>query len=144
METIREMTMHSLTDLLSLLGWEKHVDVVRVNGGVEVLVTVGQDGASGLELPSVDLESRKIRVGGGGRDLPGDVPSIGVRVGSEPVEEASISRMIDVRRLKGKAIDNGLGRRVTTENSADNTRTEIVRGPTRSQAKQARDLAAVH
>ena len=136
--------MHGLTDLLSLLRWEKHVDVVWVSGGVEVLVTVGHGSAPGLELPSVDLESCKIRVGRGGRDLPGDVSSIGVCVGSEPVEGAGIASIASLGGQKSKSIDNGFRRRLTTENSADNAHVEIVCGPTGSQAKQAGDLTVVH
>ena len=136
--------MHGLTDLLSLLRWEKHVDVVWVSGGVEVLVTVGHGSAPGLELPSVDLESCKIRVGRGGRDLPGDVPSVRVAVGSEQVHGASIVRTFGVGRLKRKANGDGVRSGITTENSADNAHVEIVCGPTGSQAKQAGDLTVVH
>ena len=137
------MIIHSLTDQLSLLGWEKHVDVVRVNGGVKVLVTVCHGGASDLELPSVDLEIRKIRVGRDGRDLPGDITIIGAWVGREPVEGTGIARTVSFRRLKSKAKGNRWPRRLTAEKLADNARVESVGGPTGSQAKQARDLAGV-
>ena len=135
--------MYSLTDQLSLLRREEHVDVVWVNGRGEVLVTVGYSGASDLKLPSVDLESCKIRVGDSG-DLPGDVTIIGAWVSCEPVEGASIVRTLGIRRLKSKAKGNGWPSRLTAENSANNAHVKIVGGPTRSQAKQARDLAAVH
>ena len=72
------MIIHSLTDRLSVLRWEKHVDIVWVNGRVEILVAVGYCSASGIELPSVDLESCKIRVGRDCCELPGDVSFIGI------------------------------------------------------------------
>ena len=137
------MTVHPLTDLLSILRWEEHVDIVWVDGGGEVLVTVGHGGASGLNLPSVDLESCKIGVGGDGGGLPGNVTLIGVWVGSEPVEGASIVRSLGTRGLKGKAKGKGWYGRLPAEISTNNAHVEIVSGPTRSQAKQARDLIAV-
>ena len=60
------------------------------------------------------------------------------------MKDASIGRMIGVRRFQSKAIGKGLQLRLAAENSADNAHVEIVCGPTGSQAKQAGDLAAVH
>ena len=137
------MTVHPLTDPLSILRWEEHVDIVWIDGGGEVLATVGHVGASGRNLPSVDLKSCKIGVGGDGGGLPGDVTLIGVWVGSEPVEGASIVRSLGTRGLKGKAKGKGWYSRLPAEISTNNAHVEIVSGPTRSQAKQARDLIAV-
>ena len=136
--------MYSLTDQLSLLRWEEHVDVVWIDGGAEILVTVGHSGASGLELPSVDIESRKIRVGRDGRDLPGDVTIIGAWIRSEPMEGATIASSIGRGRLKSKAICDGWSRRLTAEKGADNAPVEIIGGSARGHAKQARDLTGIH
>lgn len=68
---------YSLTDQLGFLTREKHVGVVRVNSGGEVLIAVGHGGAPRLKLPAVDLESRNIRVGDAGGGLPCDVTLIG-------------------------------------------------------------------
>jgi len=92
-------------DQLRFLRWEKHVDVVRVNSGSEVLIAVGDGGPSRLKLPSVDLESRNVRVGTDGCSLPADVTIIGALVGSEPVERASIVGTLGVRRLESEAIE---------------------------------------
>ena len=138
------MIIQSLTDRLSVLGWEKNVDIIWVNGRIEVLVAICHGGASCPELPSIDFESCKIRVGRDCRELPGDVSIIGAWVGSQPVEGASIARTVSFRRFQSKAEGNGWPRRLAAKNSADNADVEIVCGPTRSQAKQARDIAAVH
>jgi len=72
------MIIQSLTDRLSVLRREKIIDIVWINGRVEVLVAVGYYGTSGIELPSVDLENSKIRVGRDCHELPGDVSFIGI------------------------------------------------------------------
>lgn len=137
------MIVHSLTDQLGLLSWEKHVDVVWVNGGGKILIAVGQSEASNLTLPSVDIEIGKIRIGSDGGGLPGDVAIVCALVDSEPVEGAGVSRSLGSRGLKGKAIHNVWPSRLAAENSADNAHVEIVGSPTRRQAKQARGLTAV-
>ena len=60
------------------------------------------------------------------------------------MEGASVDRMIGVRRFQNKAVGKGFQLRLAAKNSADNADVEIVCGPARSQAKQARDIAAVH
>ena len=142
---IQEMIMHSLTDQLSILRWEKYVDVEWVNGGGKVLITVGHSSGVGLQAPSIDLESGNIRVGseggGEGGGLPGDVAIKCAWVVSEPVEGAGFCISLRIRGLKSKAICDGWRSRLTVENSTDNA--HVVGIPTRSQAKQARGQAAV-
>ena len=124
------MIAHSLTDQLGFLRWEKHVDVVRVNGGGEVLIAIGHSGASRLKLPSIDLETLNIRVGSDGRSLPGDVTIIGAWVSSKPVEGAGVVRTLGIRRLKSKAIGNRWPSRLTGENPTDKAHVEAVGSPT--------------
>jgi len=135
--------INSLTDQLGFLGWEKHVGVVWVNGGREVLIAVGHDGASCPKLPSVDLERRNIRVGADGGGLPGDVTFIGSRVGSEPVEGASVVRSLGTGGFESKAESEGWSSGQTAETSADDAHVQATSGSTRSQAKQARGLTTV-
>ena len=73
--------MCSLTNQLGFLGREKNVDIVWIKSGSEVLITVGDGGASRPKLPSVDLEGRNVRVGAGGGSLPGNVTIVGAWVG---------------------------------------------------------------
>ena len=124
--------------------WEEHVDVVWINNGREVLIAVGHGGVPHLKLPSVDLENLSVRVGGGGGDLPDDVTTIAVRVRREPVESSSIGRARGVRGSKSKAEGDIRLVGLTVEDSTDNAHAEMIGRPTRSQAKQARDLIAIH
>lgn len=129
------MAIFSLTYQLSFLRWEKHVDVVGVDGGWEVLITVGYCGAPRLELPSVDLERGSVRVGGDGSNFPGDVAFVGAWVGSEPMKRASILRTLEVWGLESKTKSDGWPGRLTTENSANKAHVEIICGPARRQTK---------
>lgn len=136
--------MDLLTDQLSLLRWEEHVDVVWVNGGGEVLVAVDHSGASSLKLPSIDVEKRRIRVRSDGGGLPGNPTTIGTWVWSEPMKGTSIVIALRIRRLESKAIGNGGPGGLTPKNAANNTRAEITGRSTGSQANKARDLTTVH
>lgn len=134
--------MCSLTNQLGFLRREKHVDIVWISRGSEVLITVGHGSASRPKLPSVYLEGRNIRVGVGGGNLPGNVTVVGARVVSEPVEGASIVGILGTRRLESKAKGDGFPGG-TVENPADNAHVGTVGSPAVSQAKQARDLVTI-
>ena len=138
--------MDLLTDQLSLLRWEEHVDVVWVNAGGEILVTVDHSGASSLKLPSIDVEIRGIRVGSDGGGLPGNPTSISTWVRSKPMKGTSTvsARALRIRRLESKAKGNGWPGGLTLENAANNARAEITGRSTGSQADKARDLTTVH
>ena len=133
----------TLTYQLSLLRGEKHVDIVRVNNRREILVAVGDGGAPRLELPSIDLERSRIRVGGNGSDFPGDVATVRFWVGPEPVERASVISTLRIWRLESKTKSDGWPRGLTTKNSANNAYVEVICRPTRGQTKQTRGLIAI-
>ena len=116
----------TLTYQLGFLRWEEQVDVVWIYDGREVLIAVGHGGASCLELPSVDLESGSIGVGGDSSDFPGDVATIGACVGSEPVQGACVIRTLGVWRLESETICNRWPSRLAAEDPSDNARVEIV------------------
>jgi len=136
------MIMCSLTNQLGFLRREKHVDIVWISRGSEVLIAVGYGGTSRPELPSVDLEGRNIRVGVGGGNLPGNVTIVGACVVSEPVEGASIVGTLGARRAESKAKGDGFSSG-TAENPADNAHVGTVSILAQSQAKQARDLVTI-
>ena len=115
---------------MGLLRWEKHVGIIWVNDGREVLIVVGHGVVSRFKLPSVNLEGGNSRVGSDGRNLPSDVTSVRVGVGSEQVHGASIVRTFGVGRPKRKADGDGLHSGITTENSSDNAHVDIVGSPT--------------
>ena len=94
------------------------------------MITVGYGGATRLQLPSVDLESRSVRVGRDGSGLPSDVTTIGAWVGSEPVKGTSVVRSLGGWGLKSKAESDRCPCGLAAENPADNAHVEIVRRPT--------------
>lgn len=107
------------------------------------MVTVGYGGAPRLELPSVDLESGSVRVGGDGGDFPGDGTTVGAWVGLEPVKRAGIVRTLGVWGLESETERDGWPGRLATENSADKAHVEVICRPTGSQAEQSRDLITI-
>ena len=107
------------------------------------MITVGHSGASRLELPSVDLEGSEIGAGVNSCNLPGDITTIGTWVSPKPVKGAGVVGTIGVGRLESKAKGNRVTGGLAAENSANNAHVEVIGRPARSQAKQARGLAAV-
>ena len=136
--------MCSLTDQLGFLGREKHVGVVRVNSGSEVLIAVGHGGASRPKLPPVDVEGLNIRAGGGGRNFPGNIAVVRACVVSKPVEGAGIVGSLGSRRVESKAKGEGFLFRLAAEKAPGNAHVGTVGAPAGSQTKQTRDLAGVH
>lgn len=117
--------------------WEEHVDVVRVNGGGEVLVAVRYGSASDLKLPSVDGKKRNIRVGSDGGGLPGNVTGISTRVCSKPMHSTSVCGALAIRGLESEAVDNGWPVGLTRENAACDADIEITGSSTGSQTNKA-------